>query len=132
MKNRYSRLAMSIALAGTLSLSLIACGKHDEIEVPVVEDSVLTANVKAALAADPELKGLVFEVAAKAGIVTLGGAFESYPAIDRALNVAKGVTGVRSIDDKTTKKDGPAVAAPAAAEAPAEAPTAAPAEAPAK
>ena len=125
MNQRFSRLALNLVLAGTLSAVLLGCGK-DEVVTPVVEDGVLTSNVKAAIAADPELKGLDLQVIARAGVIELSGAFDSYPKLDRALTVTRGVTGVKSVDDKTVKREDPA--APAAAPAPVEpAATAAPA-----
>lgn len=119
MNQRFSRLALNLVLAGTLTAVLLGCGKKEEI-IPVVEDSVLTSNVKAAIAADPDLKGLDIQVIARAGIVELSGVFDSYPKLDRALVIARGVTGVKSIDDKTVKREDPAPAAsPAAPVAPA-------------
>lgn len=105
MTNIRTRTILNLLLAGSLALSLIACSKKAEVvEIPVVEDSVLTANVKTALAADPELKGLNLNVAAHSGVVELSGEIDSYPKLDHAVTVARGVTGVRSVDDKTVKK----------------------------
>ncbi|HTJ97840.1 MAG TPA: BON domain-containing protein [Rhodocyclaceae bacterium] len=120
MNTRYSRFALTLALTGALSASLLACNKPAEIIIPVVADGTLTTNVKSALAAEPELKGIDISVAAHDGVVEIGGIFDSYPKIDRALTIARAVTGVKSIDDKTAKKDAPAApaaAAPAAVEA---------------
>jgi hyperosmotically inducible protein len=114
MNIRYSRIALNLALAGALSASLLACNKPAETVIPVVEDGTLTTNVKTALAAEPELKGIDIKVAAHDGVVEIAGAFDSYPKIDRALTIARSVSGVKSIDDKTTKKDGPAAAVEAA------------------
>ncbi len=123
MNKQHFRTALSFLAAAALSVSLFGCSsKHEEVVIPVVEDSVLTANVKAALAADPELKGAELTAAANSGVVTLSGAVDNYPQIDRALAVVRAVVGVKSVDDKTTKKES---AAPAAA------PVAAPAAAPA-
>lgn len=114
MNKQYSRFALSLAMAAALSVSLLACNKPAEVVIPAVEDSVLTANVKAALAADPELKGAKLNVEAHTGVIQLSGMLDSYPQIDRALAVVGAVIGVKSIDDKTSKKEG--AAAPVAAE----------------
>lgn len=125
MNQRFSRLALKLVLAGTLSVALLGCGKEEEV-IPVVEDGTLTSNVKAAIAADPELKGLDLQVTARAGVVELSGAFDSYSKLDRALSVARSVTGVKSIDDKTVKReDAAAPVAAVAAPAPAVEPAAA-------
>ena len=115
MTLKHSRFALNCLAVIAVSASLFACSKHDEAAIPVVEDSVLSANVKAALAADPDTKGLNLVVAAHAGVVELSGSFDSYPKLDRALALTRGVTGVKSVDDKTVKKDDAATATPAAA-----------------
>ncbi|HWT54179.1 MAG TPA: BON domain-containing protein [Rhodocyclaceae bacterium] len=114
MNKTHSRFALNCLAIIAVSASLFACSKHDENVVPVVEDSVLTSNVKAALAADPETKNINLTVAAHSGVVELSGGFDSYPQLDRALTVTRGVTGVKSVDDKTVKREGTAAAAPAA------------------
>lgn len=106
MNKQYTRLALNCLAVVALSVSLIACNKKpDEPVIPVVEDNVLSANVKAALAADPELKGTDLKAVARSGVVELSGTFDTYPAIDRALAVTRGVTGVRSVEDKTAKRE---------------------------
>ena len=121
MNKQHSRFALKCLAIFALSATLAACSKHEETAVPVVEDSVLTSNVKAALAADPETKDINLNVAAHSGVVELSGGFDSYSKLDRALAVTRAVTGVKSVDDKTVKRE----------EAAAPAPTAAPAELPA-
>lgn len=118
MNKYHSRFALKCLAILALSATLAACNKHEEATVPVVEDSVLTANVKAALAADPDTKSINLNVAAHSGVVELSGGFDSYSQLDRALAVTRGVTGVKSVDDKTVKREGAAPAA-AAAELPA-------------
>lgn len=124
MNKKYSRFALNCLAVFALSATLAACSKHDENVVPVVEDGALTANVKAALAADAETKDLGLNVAARSGVVELSGTFDSYPKLDRALTIARGVSGVKSVDDKTVKKDDAAAAAPAPAAIPADLPAA--------
>lgn len=119
MNTQYSRFALNFLAVAALSVSLIACNKKPaELAVPVVEDSALVANVKAALAADPELKGLELQVAARSGVVELSGGFDSYPQLDRAVTVTRAVSGVKNVEDKTVKREA-AAPAPAAADAPA-------------
>ncbi len=113
MKNRHYRNALNLVLAGAIAAALLGCGK-EEVVIPVVDDNVLTATVKDALAADPELKGLNIKVAAHAGVVELSGMIDSYPQMDRAINTTRSITGVRSVDDKTVKRE--SAAAPAAVE----------------
>lgn len=109
MNKQHSHFALNCLAVLAVSASLFACSKHDEALIPVVEDSVLTANVKAALATDADVNNSKLTVAARSGVVELGGSFESYAAIDRALALTRGVTGVKSVDDKTVKKEAPAL-----------------------
>ena len=105
MTNIRIRTLLNLMLAAGLAVFLTACdSRHEAPPIPVVEDSVLTTNVKTALAADPELQSLNLSVAAKAGVVQLSGDVDSYPKIDRALTIVRGVSGVREVDDKTVMK----------------------------
>lgn len=122
MKNRHYRNALNLVLAGTIAAALLGCGK-EEVVIPVIDDNVLTATVKDALAADPELKGLNIKVAAHAGVVEFSGTIDSYPQMDRAINATRSITGVKSVDDKTVKRES-AVAPVAAEPAPAAVPAA--------
>ncbi len=69
-----------------------------------VGDAALTGKVKTALLADPDVKGLKIDVDTKDGIVTLTGDADKTANLDRAVTVAKGVDGVKSVDSKMTVK----------------------------
>ncbi|MBC7781672.1 MAG: BON domain-containing protein [Proteobacteria bacterium] len=65
-----------------------------------VEDTALTAKVKAALLADPDVKGLAINVDTKDGVVSLIGKVGGQGERDKALQVARNVEGVRSVSDQ--------------------------------
>ena len=69
-----------------------------------IDDSVVTARVKSALVADPDVKGFDFKVETRKGEVQLSGFVENQPQIDRAIAVTRGVPGVKSIDNKVSLK----------------------------
>ena len=69
-----------------------------------VDDSALTAKVKAALLAEPGLKSLQIGVDTKNGAVTLSGAVDSAASRDRAKEVASSVNGVSTVVDQLTVK----------------------------
>ena len=62
-----------------------------------VDDSVITAKVKAAIFNDPSLKSTEINVETYKGIVQLSGFVRSSADINRAVEVARGVGGVTSV-----------------------------------
>jgi osmotically-inducible protein OsmY len=61
------------------------------------DDSTITAKVKAAILGDPNLKVLQINVETFKGVVQLSGFVNSPQAVSRAVEVARGVSGVRSV-----------------------------------
>ncbi|WP_250434994.1 BON domain-containing protein [Caballeronia sp. ATUFL_F2_KS9A] len=64
------------------------------------DDAALAARVKAALAADPQLKPLPVSVATYRGVVQLSGYADSEVQIQKALAVARSVPGVQSVSNE--------------------------------
>ena len=62
-----------------------------------VDDSVITAKVKAAVLNEPSLKSAEINVETFKGVVQLSGFVSSQSAIDKAVEVARGVKGVKSV-----------------------------------
>ncbi|MEO7336897.1 MAG: BON domain-containing protein, partial [Caldimonas sp.] len=77
-----------------------ALGKAGEM----AGDGALTLKVKSALIADPDIKSLHVDVDTKDGAVTLNGSVPSAANSERAASLAKGVDGVKSVDNKLTVK----------------------------
>ena len=69
-----------------------------------VDDTALTANVKAALIAEPGLKSMPIEVSTKNSVVTLTGTVESAVDKAKALQVTETVQGVKSVVDNLSAK----------------------------
>ena len=69
-----------------------------------VDDSIVTAKVKSALVSDPSVKGFDIAVATSKGSVQLSGFVDNQMQIDHAVEVAKGVEGVQSVDNKMSLK----------------------------
>lgn len=70
-------------------------------------DGALAERVKAALAGDQKLLSRHIEVSAKQGVVQLGGFVESDGDLKRALQDAKSVSGVSSVDNEMELKGPP-------------------------
>ena len=64
-----------------------------------VDDALITGKVKAAILDDPELKVTEIKVETFKGVVQLSGFVSSRSAANRAVEVAKGVNGVKSVKD---------------------------------
>lgn len=61
-------------------------------------DAWITAKVKAALLADPDVRGLALEVETKNGVVTLRGAAVTQAEVEAAKKIALGIEGVRDVE----------------------------------
>lgn len=105
MLNR-TATAFLIALA---ACGVAACSSTPKEEGPaqrtaanagrVVDDSVITAKVKSALAADPDTKAHQINVETFQGKVQLSGFVDDSKARSRATQVARDVDGVRDVEN---------------------------------
>jgi len=66
------------------------------------EDSVITTDVKNKITDDEKLRGLILNVKAHNGIVTLSGTVHSQDELNRAIELAKNTPGVVSVEQKIT------------------------------
>jgi osmotically-inducible protein OsmY len=97
-----SAIAQSV-LATSLLVSLAACAPTPTREGTgeYVDDSVITGKVKAAFAADPTVKATQVKVETFKGTVQLSGFVDSREAADKAVEIARGVKGVKSVKNDT-------------------------------
>ena len=66
----------------------------------VIDDSAVTAKVKTALIADPVTKARQINVETKEGVVQLSGFVDSAAEQSKATEVARNVSGVKSVDNQ--------------------------------
>ena len=69
-----------------------------------MDDSAITAKVKADIANDSLLKIAQVAVTTTNGVVQLSGAVDSRQALDRAVEIARSVKHVQSVDNKLVVK----------------------------
>ena len=69
-----------------------------------VDDTAITAKVKAALIAEPGLKSTAIEVDTKDATVTLSGTVASNELRDRAKQIASSTNGVKNVVDNLVVK----------------------------
>jgi osmotically-inducible protein OsmY len=93
----------------TMGAAAAACSSNDEqgsMESAganagrVVDDSVITGKVKAALVADPTTKAHQISVETFQGVVQLSGFVDTTEARSRATQVAQGVDGVKDVKNE--------------------------------
>jgi osmotically-inducible protein OsmY len=84
---------------GFVVMALAACGATPTREGTgeYVDDSVITAKVKAELLKDPVVSGLAVNVETFKGVVQLSGFVKTSAERSRAVELASGVTGVRQV-----------------------------------
>ena len=85
-----------------LALSLVSIGgcastQKQEGSGEYVDDSVITSKVKAAILEEPALNSAEINVETFKGIVQLSGFVNSRADINKAVAVARGVGGVKSV-----------------------------------
>jgi hyperosmotically inducible protein len=109
-------LVLTISLVGALALA--SCGKSEEkgpkpegtkpeAKTTVgtdVDDSAVTTKVKSALLADADIKSFDIKVETRKGEVQLSGFVDNQSQMDRAVTIAKGVEGVKKVDNKMSLK----------------------------
>ena len=96
MRNR-NRLLMGLVCIVLVAAWGCAGGTHKRSSGQVVDDSVITTKVKAAILDDQSLKVLQINVETFKGVVQLSGFVDSAQSKSRAGEVATGVKGVTSV-----------------------------------
>lgn len=116
MKHPIGQHNLSLALAAALSFYLVGCSKSEPPITPpgtassvgtVIDDSLLTTRVKAALMDNVDIKSFDIKVETRKGEVMLSGFVDSQAQIDHAVAVARAVPDVVAIDNKVSLKGAP-------------------------
>lgn len=97
----------AVTLTVLLGASLVACtsAPRQQPAAEAVDDGVVTAKVKAALIEDPVTKSHHINVATFRGTVQLSGFVETDVARERALKLARGISGVKKVKDALEVRD---------------------------
>jgi len=104
MDKRY-RFSGYVVLAMIL-VALVACASTSKQESTgeYIDDSVITTKVKALLAADDFLKSFQISVETYKGAVQLSGFVGSQSAVDKAVQITRSVSGVKSVKNSLIVK----------------------------
>lgn len=90
---------VSTLIAALMLTTVVGCTtttKHESTG-QYIDDTVITTNVKAAILNEPTLKVAEINVETYKGAVQLSGFVTSKTDITTAVNVARGVNGVKSV-----------------------------------
>ena len=93
--NKYlSAIVLAVSLA-----SVVGCASTSKQEGTgeYMDDTVLTTKVKTAIFNEPTLKSAEINVETFKGVVQLSGFLTSQAAVNKAVEVARGVSGVKSV-----------------------------------
>ncbi len=95
---KFNTYLSAVFLAATL-VSVVGCSStpRQEGTGEYIDDSVITAKVKAAILNDPTLKVAEINVETFKGVVQLSGFVNSQADINKAVEVTRGVRGVTSV-----------------------------------
>lgn len=100
MNNSLKKLALSASLA--FALVGAGCATHNTSVGTKVDDTVITARVKAALLADPDVSGQKVSVDTVAGVVQLSGFVGTSAMASRAADIARRTDGVREVQNRVS------------------------------
>jgi osmotically-inducible protein OsmY len=89
-----STLFLTLVLA-----SILGCASTSKKEGTgeYIDDTVITTKVKAALINDPSVKATEVNVETFKGVVQLSGFVNSQADMDKAVSLARGIKGVKSV-----------------------------------
>ena len=131
MKIRSMTMVRGLALAGAVSILVGGCGNREEVAAAPaadtmaptasavmppagttvgteLDDSVVTARVKAALLADHDAKSFEIKVETRKGEVQLSGYVDTQARIDNAVALVSRVEGVKGVENSMALKEGSA------------------------
>ena len=93
---------ITAALACVAALFIAGCASSEEGRSTgqVIDDTAIHTKVKTALLNDPVVSGKAINVDVSRGVVTLDGAVNGDVEKRKAEDIARGVDGVRSVENK--------------------------------
>lgn len=104
--NKFASKRLSIVAAAVIAAAGCASSPQQESLGEYADDSVITAKVKTAIFNDPALKSTEINVETYKGVVQLSGFVSSRDAELRAAEIARGVSGVKAVNnDMRLKQD---------------------------
>ncbi len=94
LRQYFSALFLAVTLVSVVGCAATA---NQEGTGEYIDDSAITAKVKAVLFNDPMTKATEINVETFKGVVQLSGFVSSQASINKAVELARGVSGVKSV-----------------------------------
>jgi osmotically-inducible protein OsmY len=100
------RFFSALCVVASLSLITTACASKPQQEGTgeYIDDTVITTKVKAAIIKDDDLKATEINVETFKGVVQLSGFVSSKQAAQKAVELTRSISGVKSVVNKMTVK----------------------------
>jgi osmotically-inducible protein OsmY len=98
--SRLLAFILSILLVSFLSIQSVHASESGEF----IDDAVITTKVKAEIFNDPSLKTFEISVETIKGVVHLSGSVSNPANIDRAVEIARSISGVKAVENTLTVK----------------------------
>ncbi len=95
---------MLLGLVLTVSLADCAGSRSYESTGEYIDDTILTTKVKTSILGDSSLKVMQIDVETFKGVVQLSGFVDSSNAVTRAVELARTVRGVKSVNNSLIVK----------------------------
>ncbi|WP_297186973.1 BON domain-containing protein [uncultured Porticoccus sp.] len=98
--------AIFTSLLAVLLITAVGCAgsSTNESTGEYIDDTWITTKVKTALVEDPVVKSSEVNVETFKGVVQLSGFVTSKEAMDKAVDIARGINGVTSVRNDMTIK----------------------------
>ena len=87
------------AVIAAVAIALAGCAGTATRTGEYVDDSVITSKVKTAMATDKDVEARNISVVTNDGIVSLSGVAHSRAEAQKAIQLARNVAGVRSVEN---------------------------------
>ncbi len=97
--NKLKTVAALLITAGIISVLGCASTPTQESAGNYIDDSVITTKVKTAILNDSDLKVLEINVVTSKGVVQLSGFVKTAADEHHAIEIARGIEGVKSVKD---------------------------------
>jgi osmotically-inducible protein OsmY len=107
MKRQVSSLCLVLALSMPVMVSLVGCAgnQHERSTGEYIDDKAVTSRVRSALSDNAEYKFKDVNVTTFRGTVQLSGFVISSDQKRKAGEIAKGVAGVKDVENNLTVKE---------------------------
>jgi hyperosmotically inducible protein len=104
MEFHQTAIIRAAVLACAVSIGMTGCERTTV--ATEIDDSVVTARVKSALLADPNVRSFDIKVETRKGQVQLSGYVGSRTRVDKAIALTRKVEGVRDVENRMRLKRG--------------------------